>query len=286
MVARRDWLSERVRRGSHAISPTAHYTGYVWARHGLGDPSLATAEGRAMYAAGQLVHAPLQLLGGPTLEQFLLARHRIIDHLLYQHIAAGAVCQVVELAAGMSPRALDLVRRHPDVTCVEVDLPAMAARKKAALARIGTDPERHRVVAADVFSAGLSSGFDTLDSGRGVAVVTEGLLNYFATEQVLSLWRRLAQELRAFPRGIYLSDLHLGSSAELLDRLFALGLGFAVRGRVHFHFDDDAAAAEALRTAGFAAAEVHAPSEYAADLPGMTAVGAGRVRVVEARSPE
>ena len=31
------------------ISPTAHYTGFVWARHGLSHPALVTAEGRALF---------------------------------------------------------------------------------------------------------------------------------------------------------------------------------------------------------------------------------------------
>ncbi len=31
---------------SDAISPTAHYTGYVWARNGLSHPELETLEGR------------------------------------------------------------------------------------------------------------------------------------------------------------------------------------------------------------------------------------------------
>jgi O-methyltransferase involved in polyketide biosynthesis len=167
--------------------------------------------------------------------------------------------------------------------CVELDLPAMAARKKAALDRIGTDRDRHKVVAADVFSAGVGSVFDALARDRGVAVVTEGLLSYFPTDQVVRLWCRLAQELRAFPQGVYLADLHVRSSAGALDRLFAAGLGLAVRGRVHLHFDDEAATGEALRTAGFAEALVHAPAEYAGELPGMTAAGADRVRVLEAR---
>ena len=35
--------------GSEAISPTAHYTGYVWARNGLSHRELATVEGRVLY---------------------------------------------------------------------------------------------------------------------------------------------------------------------------------------------------------------------------------------------
>ncbi len=257
MVSPPAWFSAllpaRLRRGSHTISPTAHYTGYVWAHHGLGDPSLATAEGRIMHALGRAALTPIERLGGPTLEHFLLARHRIIDHRLDEQVAAGEVRQVVELAAGMSPRGLELVRRHPDLTVVEVDLPAMAARKRQALDRVGTDPTRHRVVTADVFSAGLSTVFDRLDPAAGVAVVTEGLLNYFPTDRVVALWTRLAEELRPFPHGLYLSDLHVTASTGLPDRVFA-------------------------------DADLLAPVDYAGVLPGMTAAGAGRVRVVEAHA--
>lgn len=283
MLDPREWLRERVPHGSHTISPTAHYTGYVWARHELGDPALATREGQAMHGLGRLVLTPVELLGGPTLEHFLLARHRILNHLLDAEIASGSVGQVVELACGMSPRGLDMVRRHPQLTYVEVDLPVMAARKRAALARIGTDASRHRVEAADVLTDGLAAVFDRLDDAKGVAVVTEGLLNYFPTEQVVRLWSRLAEELRSFPHGIYLSDLHVASHAGVPDRLFATVLGVAVRGRVHFHFVDDAAAEDALRTSGFGTSRLHAPAEYDDVLPGMTAAGADRVRVVEAR---
>ncbi len=279
------WLPPLWEGGSRTISPTAHYTGYVWARHGLGDPSLATPEGRAFYLAGQVAMVPLDLLGAPTLEHFLLARHRVIDLLLTREIEAGRVRQVVELACGMSPRGHSLVTTYgDDLTYVEVDLPGMAARKRAALARLGTLGPHHRVEAADVMTdAGLGPVFDRLDPQVGVAVVTEGLLNYFPTPTVEGLWSRVAAQLARFPHGTYLSDLHVHATASLPDRLFAAGLGLAVRGRVHFHFADDRAAEEALLAAGFAEARLHAPAEYAAELPGTDAAGAGRVRVVEAR---
>src|SRR3954447_5685524 len=40
-----------LRRGSEAISPTAHYTGHVWVRNGLSHPRLATLEGRLFFDA-------------------------------------------------------------------------------------------------------------------------------------------------------------------------------------------------------------------------------------------
>src|SRR3954451_15365522 len=93
-----------LRRGSDAISPTAHYTGHVWSRNGLSHPALATNEGRLFFAAFQPTMLASRVAGGPTLEGMLLARHRIIDALLESAIEDGRVAQVVEIAAGMSPR--------------------------------------------------------------------------------------------------------------------------------------------------------------------------------------
>lgn len=267
--------------GPESISPTAHYTGYVWARHGLGEPGLATPTGRAMYAAGQTLLGPAGRLGAPTLEHFLLARHRIIDRLLEEALRSGRVDTVVEIAAGMSPRGLRMTRRHPALSYVEADLPGMVRRKQTALRGIDHDVRRLRVEAVDAFSPELEDLLGGLPPEHGVAVVTEGLLNYFPLFDVQQLWTRLASALSRHPHGLYLSDLHVVSEAGLVDRAFAQALGWAVRGRVHLHFDDPASAQQALVRAGFERARLHAPADHA-DLPGMRAAGAGRVRIVEA----
>lgn len=274
------WL----RPGPHTISPTALYTGQVWRAHGLGDPALGSLAGRVAYAATRAASRPVELAGGPTLTQLLLARHRLIDHLLQTAVESGEVGQVVELAAGLSPRGLRLRRAYPELTYVEVDLPDMATRKRRALSRAGAAGPRHRVEPADVFTLQLEELFTTLDPRLGVAVVTEGLLNYFPTPDVTRLWGRLATAMRDLPRGVYLSDLHLAGDASALDRVFAAGLGVAVRGGVHFHFSGEPAAREALMSAGFAEGRLHRPAAFAATLPGMTTPGAARVRVVQART--
>lgn len=275
-------MLSRSASGWGRISPTAHYTGHVWARHGLGEAAFTSPAGRLSYAITELVQAPVAALGGPRLQHFLLARHRIIDDLLAGAIEDGRVAQVVELAAGMSPRGTSFVRAHPRLSYVEADLPAMAARKQAALRRVGTDRARHQVTGIDVFSSGLEQLFATLEDTTGVAVVTEGLVNYLSTAQLQQLWSRVARQLSRFPFGLYLSDLHLQPRSRRTDRAFAAILGRAVRGRVHFHFPDEAAARESLERAGFVAARLHAPSEYVGVLPGMDAAGADRVRVVAA----
>src|SRR3954465_16070236 len=67
-------LPARLAPGWQRISPTAHYTGYVWASHGVGDPRLATTEGRLLYSLTGLVQTPVGLLGGPRLEHLLPRR--------------------------------------------------------------------------------------------------------------------------------------------------------------------------------------------------------------------
>jgi O-methyltransferase involved in polyketide biosynthesis len=246
---------------SASISPTAHYTGYVWVRNGLSHPALSTPEGRAMYASLRGVMAFSRALGGPTLEAYLLARHRAIDRLLEQAIEHHGVTQVIELASGLSPRGWRFSQRYGErVTYLEADLPEMAARKRRALARMGSLGSRHRVADVDALRASgpgsLSELAGTLDRGQGLAIVTEGLLGYLPTEVVRELWERFAAVLAGFPHGRYLSDLHLGGAQTLAVRAFRVVLSAVVRGGVYLHFDDADQAEEALRRAGFANAAV------------------------------
>ncbi|HEX4109033.1 MAG TPA: class I SAM-dependent methyltransferase [Solirubrobacteraceae bacterium] len=276
-------------RGPETISPTAHYTGYVWARHGLAPQSLTTTEGRVLYDGLRPLMALSGAVGAPTLESFLLVRHRIIDALLGEAIDQGRVGQVVEIAAGMSGRGHRFSERYGEqLTYVEADLPAMAARKRRAL---GPRPPAHRVVDIDALRErgplSLHELAEGLDRARGVAVITEGLLNYLSPEQVASLWARIAQTLRGFPDGLYLSDLHLHTeSGGAIASVFAAALGVFVRGRVHLHFASAAEAQAALIKAGFTHAVLHRPGDLADRVPGTDARGAGLVRVIEASSQE
>ncbi|MEO6497141.1 MAG: class I SAM-dependent methyltransferase, partial [Solirubrobacteraceae bacterium] len=201
-----------------SIGPTAHYTGHVWTRNGLSHPELATIEGRALYLAAEAALLPLRLLGQPSLEGFLLARHLVIDELLDEAIAAGRVGQVLEIACGMSPRGWRFTERHSDLVYVEADLPAMAARKRAALEQIGR-PDTHRVADIDALSADgpLSVSAvvaEQMDSSKGLAVITEGLLNYLSPSALRALWSNIAGVA-----DLYLSDLFVaGDTPPLVGR--------------------------------------------------------------------
>jgi O-methyltransferase involved in polyketide biosynthesis len=265
-----------------SITPTAHYTAAVWARHGLSHPTLSTARGRLMYRSAQPAMAVAEALGATRLEDFLLARHLLIDGLLEAAIERGEVSQVIEVAAGLSPRGWRFAERHGErITYMETDLPAMAARKRLALERAGSLGPGHRVLPLDALredgAESLTALAARLDPSRGLAIITEGLLTYLDRDSVLGLWRRAAESLHRFPHGLMLSDLHLGGeNAGLVTAIGRLALSAFVRGHVEMHFEDEADAVAALIDAGFAAATLHSGAEIS------DARGAGGVRVIEA----
>ena len=252
-------------RGSEAISPTAHYTGYVWSRHGLSHPELASWQGRVLFEALRPAMTLSRSLGGPTLEVYLLARHRALDDLLARAIDEQGATQVIEVACGLSPRGWRFANRYGDrITYVEADLPDMAIRKRQALERMGSLSERHRVEELDVLRddgpASLKAIAASLDPGQPLVIVTEGLLSYLERKQVLGMWRRFADALSGFPSGRHFSDLHLAGDARGLHvQAFRAALSAFVRGPVEIHFGDVEEALAALRQSGFGEAAVHMP---------------------------
>ncbi|HTP22245.1 MAG TPA: class I SAM-dependent methyltransferase [Solirubrobacteraceae bacterium] len=259
------------RAGFPRIGPTAHYTGYVWARNGLSHPELETREGRVLFDSLQPWMLASRATGGATLEAYLLARHRAIDFLLEQAIERDGVSQVIEVASGLSPRGWRFTQRYGDrLVYVEADLPEMAARKRAALERMGSLGEHHRVAQVDALRGddgpgSLAAIVARLDTGHGLAIITEGLLGYLSTDAVEGLWRRFAATLGAFPSGRYISDVHLGGALTAQVRVFRVMLSAFVRGRVYLHFSDAPEAEAALVAAGFGAARVTPAADVAGD---------------------
>jgi O-methyltransferase involved in polyketide biosynthesis len=269
------------------ISPTAHYTGYVWYVHGQSHEAFATRAGRVMYHALRGPNLIAHKVHLPTLEGMLLARHRVIDLRLAQAIDAGEIDQIIEVACGLSPRGWRFRTRYGDrITYVEADLPGMLENKRRILAELGGETPHHRTAIVDALADSGPTSIDaicaSLDPERGTAIITEGLINYFDTPTMLGIWRRFAQALRRFPRGLYLSDLILrtGNHGAFVGG-FRWLLSVFVRGRVHMHFDSVEEAEDALTGAGLTGMLLD-PRELAFELPGLELEGAGRVRIIEA----
>ena len=172
---------------SSSISFTAHYTAQTWQEHGLSLPELKTGAGEAMYRLMAPAEVAGRVLLGTNLRAMLVERHTTMDRLLGEILDAAPDTQVLEIACGLSARGYRFSKSHPGLRYVEADLPAMAATKSALLAKVqGLSPE-HRVVPIDILAtdgdlsleAVLAQGFD---QRRPIAVITEGLMNYFSLE--------------------------------------------------------------------------------------------------------
>lgn len=271
------------------ISPTAHYTGYVWFAHGHSHEAFASTTGRLMYQALRGPNLAASAVGLPSLEGMLLARHRLIDLRLAEAIEAGEIGQVIEVACGLSPRGWRFRSRYADrITYVEADLPGMLANKRRVLAELGGELPYHRTVEINALAEDGPTSIDalcaSLDPDQGTAIITEGLINYFDRPIVVGIWERFARALARFPRGLYFSDILLqDDNRGPFVNSFAWVLSAFVRGKVHIHFGDAGDAEDALDRAGFDA-DVLDPNAFALELPGLERAGASRVKIIEARA--
>lgn len=269
------------------ISPTAHYTAYVWVRNGLSVPELATASGRRLYHAVHAGNRVLDALGQANLESMLLARHLVIDHLLSRAIAEGRVGQVVEIAAGLSPRGLRFRRRFPGCTYVEGDLPDMVETKRSLLS--SKLDARHRITElnalVDSGPVSLDALAETLDRNQGTAVILEGLVNYFDQDAIEGIFRRVHHFLGHFPHGLMLSDFYLrrDSLRNLGARSFGRALTWFARGKYHLPYEDDRELSQALARCGFRDARIHMAGDFAVQLEIPNPKRSAYVRVIEAK---
>ncbi|HEV7559079.1 MAG TPA: class I SAM-dependent methyltransferase [Kofleriaceae bacterium] len=269
------------------ISPTAHYTGYVWYAHGQSHDAFATRTGRVLYQALRGANVAAHAVGLPSMEGMLLARHRLIDLRLTNAIDAGEISQVVEVACGLSPRGWRFRSKYGDaITYVEADLPGMLKNKQRIIAQLGGETAHHYTAEIDALADDGPTSIDSvcakLDPSRGTAIITEGLINYFDHDTMLGIWRRLGNALRKFPRSLYLSDVVLrGDNRGPIATGFSWLLAAFVRGKTHLHFDTIHEAEAALESVGLLGVLLD-PREFSYELPDLEKAGAGRVRIIEA----
>ena len=137
---------------SAKISPTAHYTGYVWFINGLSDERLKTKQGAFLYKLLQPLMKYSAKRGGPVLKDFLLARHQLIDLRLQEAIESGTIRQIIEIAAGLSPRGLRFAKKYGNkITYIEADLEGMASRKRNLIGS-SIDNKHHQIMVIDALA--------------------------------------------------------------------------------------------------------------------------------------
>ncbi|WP_343575396.1 class I SAM-dependent methyltransferase [Pseudomonas sp.] len=283
-------MAERVRADSAHITPSAHYTGYVWFRHQLAEPAFATTFGRWVHGCVAPINWGARIGFGLNIEDFLLQRHLLIDTRLSQAIEQCGVTQVVEIACGLSPRGRRFRQRYPQLTYLEADLPPMAARKSELLQAQGWLDGKHRVRPVDILAEhgeqSLGALLAGLDPSRPVVVITEGLVNYFQRPVIEGFWRRLAEALRVFPEATYLTELYPDLREHPRYRQIRWGVGLIgrlTRGGYPLHYRSAGEIGEAFRGCGFGRVSVLDPQVDGAGLGLPKGRMPSLVRVIEAR---
>lgn len=245
------------------ISFTAHYTGYIWYQMGISHPALATAKGKSLAMLVNPVETIAEKYVGGSMRTTLKERHTLLDEHLTALIEQHPNLQVLEIAAGLSPRGWWFREHFPQIDYRELDLPAMAATKQSALKQI--DPNSPEVLSADLFTEDFQNAFAVFDPSRPLVIVSEGLINYFDKPLLSQLLQSMVQYGQTFNAFHYLTDLYpepvknklakvIWSSSKLLKLMS--------RSSFTFHFINPAQVADFFKNAGFKSVEVIQPKHY------------------------
>lgn len=249
------------------VSPTAIYTGQVWQKHGRSFTELSLPLGPLFYNFMWPAMSFSKLIGSPTLEDFLLARHDLIDHHLHDFINKGGK-QVIELASGYSPRGMRFIKQYGDaIQYTDTDLPDMANNKTKLLKRFLHQHPNYTVCSVDAFSSddenSLVQYINRLPEGEPVAVVAEGLLNYFGADHLSKLFSNLSKAFDGREGSVFISDIHVRADNEgPLAEAFIEVLSAFVRGKVHLHYQGESQAQEAMAQCGLSGYLLK-PSQFA-----------------------
>ena len=202
--------------GSDTISPTAHYTGYVWARNGLSHPALVTAEGRRLYSAlAPLMRTSRALSGAcpgavsvraPSGDRRRAADgdHRARDH-PGDRDRGRALAPRLALCPALRRR--DHLHRGRSAGHGGPQAPGAGAHRLASAAPPGPRPRRP---ARRRGAAAWLSSPPNCDPDSGLVVITEGLTGYLSPGPCWAGYGSGRGGRERLPAGRYVSDLHLG----------------------------------------------------------------------------
>ncbi len=244
------------------ISFTGHYTGYIWHKLGWSHDALLTPKGQRLGMLLYPIEAVMLKWVGHNIETTLKTRHELMDNQLKILISQYPNLQILELAAGLSPRGWWFLQHYPSIRYIEADLPAMVRCKQTALQRMPKPvPD---VYAIDLFTPKLEHLIAELDPERPLMIITEGLINYFNLETLKPFWARLSQSLKPFPAGFYLTDLNpepvhhkqagiIKGSAQLLKYLSKSSFGYLLQ--------SPATVEDCFNGAGFKQTQVFQPKD-------------------------
>lgn len=245
------------------ISFTAHYTGYIWYQMGISHPALATAKGKSLAMIANPVETLAEKYVGGSMRTTLKERHTMLDDRLKSLIAQYPNLQVLEIAAGLSPRGWWFREHFPEIDYRELDLPAMAQTKQAALTSI--HPDSPEVLSVDLFTDDFKTAFDLLDRSRPLVIISEGLINYFDKTLLAQLLQSIINYGQDFKALHYLTDIYPEPVKNKLAKLIWASsklLKVMSRSAFTFHFKSPLEIKDFFSSNGFTQVDVVQPQAY------------------------
>jgi O-methyltransferase involved in polyketide biosynthesis len=139
---------------------------------------------------------------------FWEARYKVTDRILAEH----DMTQVLEIAAGLSPRGLAMTR-NPDVVYVVTDLPQILEEEKTIAETIlaksnSRRPNLHFEAANALDMESLSRAAAIFESNRLVAIITEGLFSYLNRREQEALAGNIHELLEKYDGFWITSEVH------------------------------------------------------------------------------
>lgn len=149
----------------------------------------------------------------------LEARYLLIDKLLKQ----SGVKQVLELAAGLSPRGL-IMSADSTMQYAELDLPDMAVMKSKILAKIKHIPNNLTINAGNALRlSDLEKAVASFDTSQPIAIMHEGLLRYLNFDEKAQVAKNIRTLLQRFGGVWITSDTTPKKFLEVQDKTTSPG---------------------------------------------------------------
>lgn len=191
------------------VSPTAKIVAYL---RGL-DKSLQIDGGFSAGTEGESLLHELGISDAAT-QSAMAVLFQSRYHAMNVAMAATDrdVLQVIEFAAGISPRGYQWSQMNPGTIYIESDLPQLMIHKAKLIRNARLAQERgssgiHHCCAADVLDLqSLLSAVDILDTPNPFSLLTEGLLLYFGKDEMTRFLQNMKTVLTKFPNAVWITD--------------------------------------------------------------------------------
>jgi O-methyltransferase involved in polyketide biosynthesis len=178
------------------ISPTAKLTAYLRTFSDIPFAKELAAESGAEKAFLDLSEESAKSM--VRLAPYWEARYKGTNQILAEH----GITQILEIAAGLSPRGLEMTR-DPKIIYAVTDLPQILEEERMIADRILVKLNNHRphlyyraVNALDMES--LSAAMAIFKDNKATAIIAEGLLPYFSRRENETLADNIRESLRRY----------------------------------------------------------------------------------------